>query len=71
MKQRIYFSSAERKTIETEFRRHLKLEKVPGKLDVTNFCRQNPGFSKYPWTKIKFAVHNMITRKKNKSELIY
>lgn len=68
MKQRTYFTAAEKKAVETGFRKSIRLEKVPGKLDVTNFIQQNPSFSKYPQTKIEFAVYNIIIARKRKAD---
>ncbi|XP_053391154.1 uncharacterized protein LOC123557702 [Mercenaria mercenaria] len=65
-KRRIFFTEAERQAVEAGFLKEIRLAKVPGKPDVVNFVKQNPTFSKYPWTKIKFAVHNMINARKRK-----
>ena len=68
VKKITYFTSAERITLEADFKKDTMLAKVPGKVDVLNFMRKNQTFSKYHWTKIKFAVHNMITAMKKKSK---
>ena len=71
MKQRIYFTSAERETIAKEFRKEIWRQKVPGKLDIINFMQKNAYFTKYSWTKVKYAVHNMIIARKRKgSQLV-
>lgn len=51
-----------------QFFKHLNLGKTPGKLDILNAIKKEPVLAKFTWTKLKFAVKNMITSR-NRSML--
>jgi hypothetical protein len=57
---------SEKTAIEQQFAKNIKLEKVPGKLDVLNVQRKCSVLCALPWKKIKFAVYNQIKSKKNR-----
>jgi len=61
------WTANEKQAIEHLFARQIRLEKVPGKLDCINAQMTAPCLSTIPWTKIKFAVYNIIKSSSRKT----
>ncbi|KAH3690237.1 hypothetical protein DPMN_192405 [Dreissena polymorpha] len=55
----------EKQALKSYFENHLRLSKVPGKLDCINAQRKHPCLLNLNWKKIKFAVYNMVKARKN------
>lgn len=57
------WSKEEKDALEIFFEKHLRLMKVPGKLDCLNAQRSHPCLLNISWKKIKYAVYNTIKSK--------
>ncbi|XP_052813784.1 uncharacterized protein LOC128240867 isoform X2 [Mya arenaria] len=59
------WSNEEKEALKSFFEKHIRLSKVPGKLDCLNAQRKHKCLVNINWKKIKFAVYNMLKARKN------
>ncbi|XP_060572719.1 uncharacterized protein LOC132730750 isoform X2 [Ruditapes philippinarum] len=59
------WSNEEKEALKSFFEKHLRISKVPGKLDCINAQRKHRCLLNISWKKIKFAVYNMLKARKN------
>lgn len=63
--QKRVWSSAEKKLLNSKFDKEIRLGKIPGKNIIVTAQRESPLLAAIPWSKIKFAVYNIIKSRKN------
>lgn len=56
----------EKRALEKQFSSFIRRNKTPGQIDCQNAQQKEPSLKKIHWSKIKFAVKNMISSKKRK-----
>ncbi|KAJ8305181.1 hypothetical protein KUTeg_017269 [Tegillarca granosa] len=67
--ERHNWTTEEKDALKRQFFKIINLGKLPGKMDILNAMKKEPCLANFPWTKLKFAVKNMITSR-NRSALL-
>ena len=56
------WTKGERDALERHFRNHIRIQRVPGKLECDAAKKAEPQLAARTWQNIKFAVKNAITK---------
>uniref|UniRef100_K1PTK9 Uncharacterized protein n=1 Tax=Magallana gigas TaxID=29159 RepID=K1PTK9_MAGGI len=64
--ERHVWTAEEKRALEKQFSSFIRRNKTPGQIDCLNAQQKEPSLKKFHWSKIKFAVKNMISSKKRK-----
>lgn len=67
--ERHNWTTEEKDALKRQFFKNINLGKLPGNMDILNAMKKEPCLANFPWTKLKFAVKNMITSR-NRSALL-
>lgn len=64
--ERHVWTAEENRALEKQFSSFIRRNKTPGQIDCLNAQQKEPSLKKFHWSKMKFAVKNMISSKKRK-----